>query len=487
MRLNPVRLYRLIILLPFFTFILTACHQQAPDNPSEALADAADDTPMQHSLKHADPSYVCPMHPQIVKGEPGNCPICGMNLVEKIIDSSGLSSSLPSIASASAPQPSESMASAMKDSQEQHAAKHTDPKYVCPMHPQIVKDEPGSCPICGMNLVEKIIETKNSDQPAIQINSSVIQSMGVRTQVATKGALQTRIRTVGRVDYDETRLAHIHPRTSGWMEKLYFRAEGDPVKRGQKLGDLYSPEVLSAQVDYLIALDQTSSLSQEKARNRLRLLGVSESTIKRIEKRRKTQNTVPVYSPAKGVMTLLTAREGMYVQPEMEIFTIADLSRVWVLVDVFEHQIDWLTIGDLAQISVPAFPGKTWAGKVDYIYPELDPVSRTLRVRLAFDNPDYMLKANMFADIVIEGSAKTESIIVPAQALIETGERTTLVIALGEGRFQPIDVETGIRSNGRVAILSGIDEGDKVVVSGQFLIDSESSLQASFMRMVGGE
>ena len=256
------------------------------------------------------------------------------------------------------------------------------------------------------------------------------------------------------------------------------------MKRGELLGQLYSPEILSAQVDYLIALDQKSgSRNLENARNRLRLLGVTENTISRIQKNRKSQNTVPLYAPAKGIIAQLQAREGMYIKPEMEIFTIVDPSVMWVLVDVFEYQIDWLKEGLSTEIKVPAYPGRSWEGKVDYIYPDLDPRARTLRVRLAFDNGDGQLKANMFAKVVIYGGPKHNVLLIPAEALIETGERSTVVKALGDGRFQPVDVVIGATRAGRVEIISGLDEGDQVVISGQFLIDSESSLQASFLRM----
>ena len=382
------------------------------------------------------------------------------------------------------PTPTESLAAASDDSALEHAAKHLDPKYVCPMHPQIVRDEPGSCPICGMDLVQKMIDAGAGKRPTVEISNAVINSMGVRTVAAQQQTLWKYIETVGRIDYDETRLAHVHPRASGWMEQLDLRAEGEPVSRGQQIGRLYSEEILSAQVDFLIALDQSGGKARlEKARNRLRLLGVPEGTISAIQKRGETINTVPVLSNADGVVTMPGAREGMYVTPSMEIVTIADLSRIWVLVDVYEHQIDWLAEGLTAEITVPAYPGRTWEGKVEYIYPQLDPKARTLQVRLAFDNPDGLLKANMFADVVIYGGPKRDVLAVPAEAVIETGQRSSVVLALGDGRFQPVDVVTGMASGGLVEILGGIAAGDQVVVSGQFLIDSESSLQASFLRM----
>ena len=383
-----------------------------------------------------------------------------------------------------APPPSESFEQALDDSLEEHARKHLDPKYVCPMHPQIVRDEPGKCPICGMDLVLKQLEAKGETHPAVEVSHAMVQNLGVRTVKAERDTLWKHIRTVGRVDYDETRLVHMHPRTEGWLEKLYLRAEGDPVKQGQLLGRLYSPEILAAQVDFLIDLEQAGgSKNLEKARNRLRLLGVDEASISQIQRKGETQNTVPLHAPEKGIMAKLLAREGMYVKPEMEIFTIVDPARMWVLVDVFEYQIDWLREGLETEIRVPAYPGRVWKGEVDYIYPDLDPKTRTLRVRLAFDNPDGQLKANMFAEVVIYGGPKRDALLIPVDALIATGERTSVIKALGEGRFQPVDVVIGAARAGRVEILDGLKEGDEVVVSGQFLIDSESSLQASFLRM----
>ncbi len=381
--------------------------------------------------------------------------------------------------------PSESLADASDDSVLEHAKKHMDPKYVCPMHPQIIKDEEGSCPICGMDLVPKMIDPNTGKHPAVSVKGEIIQSMGLRTEAVRKDTLWRFIRTVGRVEYNETKLIHLHPRAPGWIESLMIRSEGERVSEGDKLGTFYSPEILSAQVDFFVALEQSDSSRVEKARNRLRILGIDDVTIRELEESRETRNALPVYAPGKGIVTMLGAREGMYLKPDMEMMTIADLSSVWVMVDVYEHQIGWLSEGLTAEISVPAWPGKTWEGKVDYIYPELDMKSRTLRVRLEFPNPDMTLKPNMFAEVKIYGGPQRDTLLIPAEALIRTGERDTVVTSLGDGRFQPVDVVVGARSNGKVEILSGLNEGDEIVTSGQFLIDSESSLQASFQRMSG--
>ncbi len=383
--------------------------------------------------------------------------------------------------------PSESPAAALDDNPLEHAARHLDSKYVCPMHPQIVRDAPGTCPICGMDLVERSVEPEVDKHPQVVLSSAVVRNMGVRTARVERGTLWKSVRTLGRVEYDETRLAHVHPRAEGWIEDLNLRAEGEPVKQGQELARLYAPDILSAQVDFLLALDPrlrgTAGVKVDKARNLLRLLDVPDPIIREIERTRKTRNRVPVLAPIAGIVTRLMARDGMYVNKDTEMFTIADLSRVWVLVDVFEHQIAWLRLGLKAEIRVPAYPGKQWKGVVDYLYPELDPKTRTLRVRLVFPNPDRRLKPNMFAEVVIHGGPRKNVLKIPSEALIVTGERESVVLALGEGRFRPVDVVTGMHRGGEVEILSGLHEGNEIVVSGQFLIDSESSLQASFMRM----
>jgi Cu(I)/Ag(I) efflux system membrane fusion protein len=367
-----------------------------------------------------------------------------------------------------------------------------------PMQPQQRFDKPGHSPFMDMDLVPKYADegavgeatprTPGADaSPTVTLSGAVVQSLGVRTTQVERGALWKHIRTVGRVEYDETRLAHVHPRAAGWIEGLTLRAEGEPVKKGQTLAALYAPDILSAQVDFLIAIEPQGQgarkVKVDKARNLLRLLDVPEEVIRDIEKTGETRNTVPVLAPADGIVTQLMAREGMYVTPGSEMFTIADLSDVWVMVDVFEHQLAWVAPGMKAQISVPAYPGRTWEGVVDYLYPDLDPKTRTLRVRLVFPNPQRELKPNMFADVAIDAGSTKDVLKIPRDALIVTGERQSVVKALGEGRFQPVDVVTGMQTDGQVEILSGLNEGDEIVVSGQFLIDSESSLQASFRRM----
>ncbi|QFY90181.1 efflux RND transporter periplasmic adaptor subunit [Magnetovirga frankeli] len=387
------------------------------------------------------------------------------------------------------PAPSESRLSAALDSTEEHARKHLDPKYVCPMHPQIVRDEPGNCPICGMDLVPKQPDQDQQQDkyPAVTVGSAVVQNMGLRTAEVRRGRLWKYIESLGRVEYDETRISHLHPRVSGWLERLHLRSEGDPVKKGQLLAELYSPEILSAEVDFRVALGPNIPTERlEKARNRLRLLGVDEATIGALEQGSANLNRVPIQATQDGIVARLGVREGMYVQPSVEMMSLVDTSSIWVQVDVFEQQLAWVRPGLSAEIRVPAYPDRVWQGQVDYLYPELDPKTRTLRVRLRFDNPEGLLKAKMFAEAVIYGGPEDDLLLLPAEAVISTGKRTSVIKQLEDGRFQPVDVVLGMQAKGQVAVLEGLSEGDRVVTSGQFLIDSESNLQASFSRL-GGE
>lgn len=374
-------------------------------------------------------------------------------------------------------------------------------QYVCPMHPQIVQNEPGTCPICGMDLVARAGEAPPVGYPEVRLDGALMQNLGLRTARVERGNLWEPVRALGRVQYDETRIAHLHPRASGWITRLAVRAEGETVTQGQTLAEFYSPDILAAQIDFLLALGHSSparggptgagggasggqvGVKADKARNLLRLLDVPETVIDGIQTSRETRDTIPIPAPITGVVTGLTAREGMYVTPDSTMFTLVDNRRVWVRVDVFEHQIAGLEPGQTAQMRVPAYPGRTWEGELDYLYPELDPKTRTLPVRLVFDNPDGALRPNLFAEVSIEGEGRRNVLKIPREALIHTGERESVVLALGEGRFQPVDVTTGARLGGEVEILAGLKEGDEVVVSGQFLIDSESSLRASFQRL----
>lgn len=376
---------------------------------------------------------------------------------------------------------SESYEKAADDTAVEHALKHADPTYVCPMHPQIVRGEPGSCPICGMDLVEQEVDEGGGEAPPVTVGSGLAFNLGLRTATVARDTLWKYIETVGRVSYDEDRMWHVHLRSAGWVESLKVRSVGQPVKKGELLLEYYSPEVLAAQEEYLTALGGPQKLLS-RAKERLQLLGVSSETIDVIRKQRKARRTVPVYAPESGVVTTMNIREGMYIKPATELMTLADLGQVWMLVDVFEHQLDWVTEGASVDIEVGAVPGRTWEGSVDYIYPELDGKTRSLKVRLKFANDDGVLKPNMFADVKIYGGPKRDVLVVPRESVILSGGSARVVKQVEDTKYQPVEIVTGMESSELVEVLNGLSEGDVVVASGQFMIDSESNLKASFSR-----
>jgi Cu(I)/Ag(I) efflux system membrane fusion protein len=285
------------------------------------------------------------------------------------------------------------------------------------------------------------------------------------------------------VDFDESRLAHIHLRTKGWIEKLYLESEGERVKRGDPLLDLYSPELVNAQEEYVQAMRSGSTALLRASRDRLIALGIPRDQIRKLARTREIQQTVTLYAPQDGMVATLPVRNGMYVTPRTRIMSLADLSSVWVLAEVFERQVDWVKLKNPADVRLSYLPGQDWEGRVEYIYPSLDPKTRTLRVRLRFDNPGERLKPNMYANVRIYGGPKENAIVIPLEALIRTGREERVILALGEGRFEARKVKAGIESGDWVEITEGLQPGERVVTSGQFLIDSEASLKASITRM----
>ena len=437
------------------------------------LNQSRQETLIEHARKHSDPNYVCPMHPQIVRGKPGNCPICGMDLVKK--------------------EPEDNASPAPKSATKKKEKKI---KYwVAPMDANYRRDKPGKSPM-GMDLVpvyeedENTTDNEDSDAlPSIKIKANTAQNMGIRTLPVSKHKLSRTIHTIGSISYNEDSLYHIHSRANGWIEKVNIKAEGDKVAQGQALVEFYSPDIVAAQKDLLIAKKSGKLFSQngsgslvESAKQKLRLLDVPESVIKHVQATGKSQDRVPILAPHAGVVTRMGIRDGMYVTPKLQMYTIADLSSVWVLVDVFEDQLNWVKPGNKAEMSVQGLPGEVWTGKVDYIYPELNPVNRTLKVRLKFDTPKQRLKPNMFADVTLYSAPKTV-LSVPSEAIIYYENSPRIVKVVGKHQYQPVEIKTGMKSAGQVEILQGLQEGDKVVVSGQFMLDSESNLQASFRRL----
>jgi len=353
--------------------------------------------------------------------------------------------------------------------------------WVAPMDPNFRRDKPGKSPM-GMDLVP-VYADDNAQVDTVSIKPEVVQNLGVRTAKAERTQLWRGIDTVGYVDYDESRVSHIHLRTEGWIENLAVKSEGARIKKDERLFDLYSPELVNAQKEFVTALSSGNKSLIRASKSRLAALGVSDSQIKQIEKTRQTRQQISVYAPQDGVVSSLMVREGMFVKPSVNVMSLGDLSSVWLLAEVFERQAQWVRDGQAAEVRLSYVPGHVWQGKVEYIYPSLDPKTRTLKVRLRFENHDEGLKPNMYANVRIFGGPKENIVVIPLEGLIRTGREERVIIDLGEGRFEARDVVSGIESGDYVEIMQGVEEGEHVVTSGQFLIDSEASMRAGIKRM----
>ena len=354
--------------------------------------------------------------------------------------------------------------------------------WVAPMDPDFRRDEPGKSPM-GMDLVPVYADEFDGQPGVVAIDPTVVNNLGVRTGVTKRGSLPRRIETVGYIGYDEDTVQHVHTRVDGWIEKLATKATGDPVKKGQLLFELYSPTLVNAQQEYLAAHRSSNVALRQASRDRLIALGVTAGEINQLDKEREARQRVRVYAQSDGGISHLGVREGIYVTPDTEVMSVADLSRVWVLAEVFERQAAWVSPGQSATVELDYLPGRTLEGTVDYVYPELDPVTRTLKVRLRFDNESQTLRPNMFARVVINGDPVENIVHVPREAVIRGGSSSRVVVVLADGRFRSQPVLVGIESGDRVAIRRGLKEGDRVVTSAQFLIDSESNIESALQRM----
>ncbi|MGH8629952.1 MAG: efflux RND transporter periplasmic adaptor subunit [Burkholderiales bacterium] len=393
--------------------------------------------------------YTCAMHPQVKQDEPGNCPICGMKLVKR----------------------EEGAGPAKGDVLYWHD----------PMRPEVHFDKPGKSPFMDMELVPKYASEGGTD--AVQIDSGMAQNLGIRTVQVQRGDFSQRVEAVGGVEVDERRIVVVESRATGWVEQLLVRAVGDPVRRGQRVAGVYSPDLFAAQQELVLAAKSNDLALLAASRQRLVFLGMGESQIEAVLTSREAQRQTAVVAAGNGVVTELNVREGQQVAPGTPLMRIADLSRVWITVEIPEAQGAWIREGREAEAHLAALPGKVFRGKVEYIYPRLDPQTRTVRARLSFDNPGLQLKPGMYADVSLFGRTRQGTLLVPTEAVIRTGERSVVILAEDDGRFRPANVKVGDDRQGQTEILEGLREGESVVVSGQFLIDSEANLRSVLGRL----
>ena len=355
--------------------------------------------------------------------------------------------------------------------------------WVAPMDPNYRRDQPGKSPM-GMDLVPVYEEKSQDMEPGdIKIAPNVVNNLGIRTAVARRGHIESTVKTVGFIQYDEDRLVHIHPRVEGWIETLNVKAVGDPVAKGAPLYGLYSPTLVNAQEEFLLAQKRKSPALIEAALARLEALQVPSTEIEKLKKSGVVNQTITVISPQSGVLDDLAVREGMFVKPGMEIMSIGQLEHLWLIGEVFERQLAEVRQGDSVTVTLDYLPGREWIGTVDYIYPSLNKQTRSARVRILIDNSDLSLRPGMFAEILISTQPGRETLLIPREALIRTGSQARVVLAKGKGTFKSIAVKTGRVSQHQVEILEGLREGDEIVTSAQFLLDSESSIDSDFQRM----
>ncbi|MBE3664229.1 efflux transporter periplasmic adaptor subunit [Vibrio navarrensis] len=368
-------------------------------------------------------------------------------------------------------------------------ASHEPLYWVAPMDPNYKRDKPGKSPM-GMDLIPVYADdlAGANDKPrTVKIDPSVENNLGVKTAAVELAKLSPRIETVGYIALDESQLWQTNVRVSGWVEKLYINAVGEQVKKGDVLFTLYSPELVKAQEELLNAKRTGRDGLVKGATERLLSLGVDREQINQVIRRGKASQTIEIKALANGVIASLNIREGGYLSPAQAVISAGPLNEVWVDAEVFERQAHWLTNGSQASMTLDALPGKAWQGEVDYVYPILDPKTRTLRMRLKFANPNGELKPNMFANITLQPVSDSEVLTVPKSSVIRSGGMTRVVLAEGEGKYRSARIETGREADDKVEVLQGLNQGDRIVTSAHFMLDSESSQSADLSRINGVE
>lgn len=354
--------------------------------------------------------------------------------------------------------------------------------WVAPMDANYRRDGPGKSPM-GMDLVPVYAQAESDIAGTVSIEPHVINSLGVKVAPVKRGDFSPILNTVGFLQYDETTLQHYHVRVNGWVERLYIASVGDKIKKGQKLFDIYSPELVYAQEEYVSALLNKNQTLLHAAKLKLIALGVDEAQINQLQNNKQVLHSLPFFAREAGFVSMLNVSEGSYVQPQLEIMATGNFEKIWVMTEVFERQANALAVGQNVVMKLDSFPSREWLGKVDYIYPMLNNLNRTIKARIVIENSDLKLKPNMFAQLSIQGKAITDTLSVPSQAIIQNRAGARVVLALGEGKFRSVKVVTGIENNGQTQILDGLTQNQHVVASAQFLIDSESSINADLSRM----
>src|ERR1035437_5818298 len=411
--------------------------------------------------------YTCGMHPQVVQPTPGNCPICGMKLtpIRKQMEAAKGSSATP---------PGE------------RKIKY----YKSTMTPGEVRPTPGKDTM-GMEMVPVYEdEATAAASQTIAIDPVTTQNMGIRTAVVTRGPLRRTIRTVGAIDYNETALEDVTTKFKGWIEKLYVDATGQQVHRGDPLFEIYSPELYSAQREYLLAIEDGTNAAdgaslKTSALTKLRFLDISAGQIAEMERTGQPTKTLRILAPMDGVVVEKMVVQGQMVDPGMKLYRLADLGLVWVQAQIYEQDLAYLKLGQEATVTLSYLPDREFRGRVTYIYPNVDEKTRTVRVRMEFHNPGYFLKPGMFATVQVSSELDPSVLLAPDMAILRSGEKNTVFVALEEGKFEPRTIVLGPQAdNDMYQIISGLKEGERIVTSCQFMLDSESQLREAIQKML---
>ncbi len=412
--------------------------------------------------------YTCGMHPQIMEEKPGNCPICGMKLT-----------------------PIRRPAAGRQSGASVRSGERKIKYYKSTMVPGEVKPGPGKDSM-GMDMVPVYEdEAAAAESTAIEVDPVTTQNMGIRTAIVTRGPLRRTIRSVGAIDYNETTLADVTTKFKGWIEKLFVNTTGQLVMKGDPLFEIYSPELYSAQVEYLLATDPANtSVSgndslKASALTKLKFFDISDEQIAELEKTRRASKTLRILAPQDGFVVEKMAVQGQMVDAGMNIYRLADLGLVWVQAQVYEQDLVYLKLGQEATMKLDYLPDREFRGRITYIYPNVDEKTRTAKVRMEFHNPGYFLKPGMFATVEATSELEPSALLAPDMAILRSGEKTTVFVALDRGRFDPRTVTLGPQAEGDMyQVLSGLNEGERIVTSGQFLLDSESQLREAIQKML---
>jgi RND family efflux transporter MFP subunit len=412
--------------------------------------------------------YTCGMHPQVLQDKPGNCPICGMNLT-----------------------PVRKQFAQVSPATNAPAGQRKTLYYQSLRMPRETSSVPAKDSL-GMDLVPVYATAapRPAERGLISIDPVTTQDMDLRTALVAKGPLRRTVRTVGVIDYDERALADVTTKFKGWIEKLYVDATGQLVMRGDPLFEIYSPELYTAQREYLLAIEQGTNTPgtlalQTSALTKLKFFDISDEQIAQLEHTRQPSKTLRILAPQDGFVTEKSVVEGQMVDPGTRIYRLADLGLVWVQAQIYEQDLVYVKLGQEALVTLDYLPDREFRGRVTYIYPNLDEKTRTARVRMEFHNPGYFLKPGMFATIKVTSELEPSALLIPDLAILRSGEKNTVFVALEEGKFEPRTVTLGPQAeHDTYQVLSGLTEGERIVTSGQFLLDSESQLREAIQKML---